>query len=477
MIRTTPFHPRLSELNTQGLYTHWQGHLSALRYTHAPKHEYFAVRNSVGVFDTSPLFKYRITGPDAERLLAGVLARDIRSCRPGQAQYTLWCDDRGLRHGGRRRLPARRRPTSCSPPPGPTSAGSATTRGRLRVEIEDVSDDYGILAVQGPRSRAGPRGARRRRSHGLGFFDARPGQDRRRRGDAVAAPATPATSATRSPSPPTGAVDVLDAVLEAGEGHGMRPFGEEALMMLRIEAGLPLVDVEWHNSRTAFTDARAGHAQGARPGLDAARRARRRPRLRRRRRDPARAGRRAPRAGRASGSSSTGTTGTGCTATPGCSRPRTSTRCPTSRCCTTPAGDEQVGYATSFMYSPVLQRHIGLARVRPELAPPDCPAPRAAGDLAAATAPPRSPRPPRATAHFDPPARRPRTGGDRPMSTSSTVRRDRRRRRPQRPDQRRLPRQGRAAHAGARAPRTSSAAPPSPRSWCRASRSRRSPTR
>ena len=68
MIRTTPFHARLSELNTQGLYTHWQGHLSALRYTHAPKHEYFAVRNGVGVFDTSPLFKYRITGPDAERL-------------------------------------------------------------------------------------------------------------------------------------------------------------------------------------------------------------------------------------------------------------------------------------------------------------------------------------------------------------------------------------------------------------------------
>ncbi|MEZ5251977.1 MAG: glycine cleavage T C-terminal barrel domain-containing protein [Ilumatobacteraceae bacterium] len=32
-----------------------------------------------------------------------------------------------------------------------------------------------------------------------------------------------------------------------------------------------------------------------------------------------------------------------------------------------PAGD-RVGYATSFMYSPVLQRHIALARVRPDLA-------------------------------------------------------------------------------------------------------------
>ena len=30
---------------------------------------------------------------------------------------------------------------------------------------------------------------------------------------------------------------------------------------------------------------------------------------------------------------------------------------------------KQVGYATAFMYSPVLQRHIGMARVRPKYAP------------------------------------------------------------------------------------------------------------
>jgi aminomethyltransferase len=86
VIRTTPFHSRLSELNTQGLYGHWEGYLSALRYSHAPKHEYFAVRNGVGVFDTSPLFKYRIQGPDAERFLAGTSAdagRGRRTTRSG----------------------------------------------------------------------------------------------------------------------------------------------------------------------------------------------------------------------------------------------------------------------------------------------------------------------------------------------------------------------------------------------------------
>ena len=54
--------------------------------------------------------------------------------------------------------------------------------------------------------------------------------------------------------PADDAVAVLDAVLEAGRPHGLRPFGEEALMTLRIEAGLPLTGVEWHDSRTAWTD-------------------------------------------------------------------------------------------------------------------------------------------------------------------------------------------------------------------------------
>ncbi len=113
MIKTTPFHERLSELNTTGLYSHWSGYLSALRYDTSAKHEYFGIRNSAGFFDTSPLYKYWIRGKDAEQFLAGVMTRDIRTCRPGRAQYTVWCDDDGyvledgvlFRHS-RQRVPA-----------------------------------------------------------------------------------------------------------------------------------------------------------------------------------------------------------------------------------------------------------------------------------------------------------------------------------------------------------------------------------
>ena len=82
MILTTPFHERTAALNETHLWSHWSGHLAADRYQMSDKFEYFAVRNAAGLFDSSPLYKYRITGKDAEAFLAGILARDIRTCAP-----------------------------------------------------------------------------------------------------------------------------------------------------------------------------------------------------------------------------------------------------------------------------------------------------------------------------------------------------------------------------------------------------------
>src|SRR4051794_2583811 len=360
MIRRTPFHPVLSELNTQGLYTHWQGYLSPLRYGPAPKHEYFAVRNAVGIFDTSPLFKYRVYGPDAERFLAGVLVRDITTCRPGRAQYTIWCDDRGFvmedgvvfRHSPTEFLLTAARPNL---------GWLETHRGRSRVTLEDVSDEYGVLAVQGPRSRV-VLSALMPEVDPLAYFEHAPGK-------VAGAPVTVSRTGF------TGdlgyevtveadrALDVLDAVLDAGRNHSLRPFGEEALMMLRIEAGLPLVDVEWRNSRLAFADhervtpLELGLGWMVRRSLDSGRPFVGRDAIRRELTD-----------------------GTSRWATVGVVVDWADWDRLHRDAGLLPAKDEhplpyqsmlyddaraEAGYVTSFMYSPVLQRHIGLARVRP----------------------------------------------------------------------------------------------------------------
>jgi len=362
-VRTTPFHPRLSELNDQGLYTHWQGTLSPLRYSHAPKHEYFAVRNSVGVFDTSPLYKYAVTGPDAERMLAGALVRDVRTCRPGQAQYTAWCDDRGLvMHDG---VVFRHSPDEFL-----LTAGRATLSwfqelgAGMRVELEDVTEGYGMLAVQGPRSRTVlttlvPE------AESLAYFDHVPAK-------IGGAPVTLSRTGYTGDLgfeltvPADDAVAVLDAVLEAGRDHSIRPFGEEALMTLRIEAGLPLVDVEWHDARLAFSDAdcvtpkELGFGWMLRGVRDGSRRF---------------VGSEAIRRELVDGTSRWATVGIVVDPADWDRLYREADLFPPKSEHPLPYEsmilDDQrseVGYCTSFVYSPVLQRHIGIARVRPDLA-------------------------------------------------------------------------------------------------------------
>jgi aminomethyltransferase len=365
MIRTTPFHERTAALNETGLWSHWSGHLAAHRYQSSDKFEYFAVRNSAGIFDSSPLYKYRIHGPDAERFLAGILARDIRSCPPGRAQYTIWCDDRGfvvedgviLRHG---------RDEFLLTAAEPNLAYFEDLIGRDDVRIEEVSHDYATLAIQGPRSRD---------------LVARlvPG--------AVTIPYFGITSGMIAGSPVTvsrtgysgdlgfeiwieapDALKVWDTVWESVEGHGVLPFGLDALEMLRIEAGLLLLDVDFASSRYAWTD--EDRSSPFEIGLgwmlrDLAAD------------DRAFIGRRALERELADGASRWRFTGlvvdwqdydriyNGAGLIP----PKDHT----------PIVEElfvyddeirQVGYSTSFMYSPMLQRHIAMARVRPDLATP-----------------------------------------------------------------------------------------------------------
>ncbi|MDX6296340.1 MAG: aminomethyltransferase [Nocardioidaceae bacterium] len=365
MVSTTPFHPRLSQLNTSGLYTHWQGHLSALRYGDAPKHEYFAVRNSVGIFDTSQLFKYWIRGRDAERLLAGILVRDIRTCRPGRAQYTIWCDDRGFvmedgvvfRHSPTEFLMTAARPNL---------GYLASLRGRLQVELEDVTDAYGVLAVQGPRSRevlAELTGD----AEALRYFEH----------NQTKIASAPLTLSRTGYTGDLGyeitveadqALNVLDAVLAAGDGRGMRPFGEEALIMQRIEAGLPLIDVDFHNSRLAFTDHDRVTPKELGMGWM----------LRNIDDERAFVGRDAIRRELDQNTSRWATVAIVVDwrdwdrlyRDAGLLPPKDERPLPYESMLYDDAGVHG-GYATSFMYSPVLQRHIGLARVRPDLAQPE----------------------------------------------------------------------------------------------------------
>jgi aminomethyltransferase len=251
MIRTTPFHERTSGLNETGLWEHWSNTLVAQRYQMSEKFEYFAIRNGAGLFDTSPLYKYRFSGPDAERYLAGVLARDPRRCAVGHAQYTLWCDDRGylIEDGVLLHVADDEYLLTAAEPNLAYFQGLA---GRLDVSIEDVTEAWGILSVQGPRSREILAGVAPAVAD-LGYFNV---ISTKLAGVEVVISRTGYTGDLGFEVwvPAADALAVWDAVWTEGRPKGLTPFGMIALYMARIEAGLVLLDVDFHSSRFAWTD-------------------------------------------------------------------------------------------------------------------------------------------------------------------------------------------------------------------------------
>ncbi|MDP9468768.1 MAG: aminomethyltransferase family protein [Chloroflexota bacterium] len=363
MIRTTPFHPRTEALNETGLWQHWAGHLSANRYQVSDKFEYFAVRSGAGIFDSSPLFKYRITGRDAERYLAGILARDVRACPPQHAQYTTWLDERGfvLEDGVVQHRSADEYLLTTAEP---NYAYLADRIGRLAATVEDVSLEHGTIAVQGPRSRdllsqLIPSVAT------VPFFGLTSGSIG---GTDVVVSRTGYTGDLGYEIwvPTADALRVWDALWDAVDGHGVLPFGLAALYMLRIEAGLLLLDVDFDSSRFAFNDAHRSTPielgwSWMFKDLAAD--------------DRAFIGRRALERELAEKSSRWKMTGLVVDwedyervyAEAGLIPPKV--HAPDHQDWMVYGEDGlRVGYATGVMYSPVLQRHIALARVRPDLA-------------------------------------------------------------------------------------------------------------
>lgn len=332
------------------------------KYQMSEKFEYFAIRNSVGVFDSSPLYKYRITGRDSERFLSGVLARSIRKCRPGQAQYTLWCDDRGfviedgviLRNSADEFLL-----TSAEP----NLAYFKNLIGYESVEIEDVSDQIGTLAFQGPRSRQILQSLAPEMAE-IGYFHLTEAKI----GDAAVTISRTGFTGDLGYEIWVGADDALstwDTVMEASEGHGVLPFGQTALLMARIEAGLLLLNADFESSRFAWNDEHRSTPIELGFGwmfrdIEAD--------------DRSFIGRSAIRRELSGGTSRWKLVGLMVDWKEYDDKYNSAGLIPPKD--HTPITEEymlytddykRVGYATSLMYSPMLQRHIAIARVRPEL--------------------------------------------------------------------------------------------------------------
>lgn len=251
----TPFHPRTAARNAKQLWREWAGYLSALQYHDAHDVEYAAIREGVALVDVSPLFKYLVRGPDAPRLVDRVTVRDVRRLAVGQVWYTCWCDEEGkvVDDGTVARLDETTfRWTAAEP----CLRWLLLNAAGLDVEVLDVSESVAALALQGPLARRVLEAATGQSFADLRYFGRRPSGVRDVPVDVTRTGYTGDlgyelwVEAHR-------AVELWDAVWEAGSPFGLRPAGLNALDVVRVEAGLLLLDVDYTSSRRALAPEQA----------------------------------------------------------------------------------------------------------------------------------------------------------------------------------------------------------------------------
>lgn len=230
----TPFHPRLAALSQQNDWYSWAGY-KAPHSLWDEEMEYFAIRSQAGVFDISPMVKYRIEGPGAEAFLNRLTVRNVAKLKPGRVHYTAWCDDEGhvLDDGTLFRLGPELFRLCCQERHLPWLLDSAIG---FDVSIREETAEIAGLALQGPTSCAILKAAGFAGVETMKPFDIRE----------FAIGKTPVTVSRTGFTGDLGyelfvtakdALKLWDHLFAAGDIHGIRAIGYTALNRARIETG------------------------------------------------------------------------------------------------------------------------------------------------------------------------------------------------------------------------------------------------
>jgi aminomethyltransferase len=240
---TSPLHDRHVALGAK--LAEFGGWSMPLEYPSGVVKEHTAVREAVGIFDVSHLGKAMVSGPGAAAYVNATLSNDLGKIAPGQAQYTLCCDEEtggivddliAYYHDDEHVLLV------------PNAANTAEVVRRLAarapdgVRVRDHHRDYAVLAVQGTASDEVLAAVGLPSGHDyMSFVEAElPDLLGAGRGVVVCRTGYTGERGYELIVANEGAGVLWDALLEAGAAHGILPCGLGARDTLRTEMGYPL---------------------------------------------------------------------------------------------------------------------------------------------------------------------------------------------------------------------------------------------
>ena len=246
----TAVHDRTFQLCESLNYREWSGYYAVSAYEAHHEHEYNAIRNASALIDVSPLFKYRVSGRDAVKLVDRVITRDAFKLAVGQVCYTPWCDERGkvIDDGTVTRVSE---DTFRWTAADPSLRWLRQNAIGLDVAIDDISEQVAALALQGPTSARLLAAVADADVGGLKYF-------RMARGTIAGVPVDISRTGYTGDlgyeiwMPWNRAIDVWDALMIGGRAFDIHPVGMLALDVARVEAGLLLIDVDFHGCKKAL---------------------------------------------------------------------------------------------------------------------------------------------------------------------------------------------------------------------------------
>lgn len=258
--KTTGFHVCFSRFTRD--FTEYAGYWLPRQMTNlGPIAEYWACREKAAIMDLSPLRKYEVTGPDAEKLLQYCVTRDVRKLAVGQLTYTAMCYEHGgmIDDGTLFRLGE----TNFRWIGGNDTSGlwlkEQAQKSGLNVWVRSSTDQLHNVAIQGPLSRdilkevlwtapANPT------VEELGLFRFTVARLGDYSGTAVVLGRAGYSGELGYEvfCHPRDAAEVFDAIWAVGAPMGLTPFGLGALDMVRIEAGLIFAGSEFDDQTDPF---------------------------------------------------------------------------------------------------------------------------------------------------------------------------------------------------------------------------------
>jgi aminomethyltransferase len=251
-LRRTPLHE--CHLESGGRMVPFAGWEMPVQYAGVIE-EHRAVRTAAGLFDVSHMGEVRVKGAGAEVFLQGLTPNDVGKLAPGRAHYSGLLTERGTYVDDL--LIYRLAGDDFLVVVNASNAGrdfawiAERAAGAPEVTVEDESDRYALLALQGPKAveilePLATAGATALRYYGF------------QQGEVAGRPALISRTGYTGEDgfelyvDPAHAPEIWRRLLEEGGGRGLTPAGLGARDTLRLEAAMALYGHEIDETTTPF---------------------------------------------------------------------------------------------------------------------------------------------------------------------------------------------------------------------------------